>query len=82
MGGARICESHSHAYSILFSFSSPPPPSSSLFVCVYLEHRNPTSLVKGKILLCENTKEETTLALEKYAFSNAMALSGKINNNP
>ena len=35
--------------------------------------------MKGKILLCENTKEETTHALEKYAFSNAMALSGKIN---
>jgi len=38
--------------------------------------RNATTLVNGRIILNENSKEDT-MALEKYAFSNALALSGK-----
>ena len=47
--------------------------------CIYclFGFRNATSLVNGRIILNENSQEEN-LALEKYAFSNAMALSGEI----
>jgi len=38
--------------------------------------RNATTLVNGRIILNENSREDT-MALEKYAFSNALALSGK-----
>lgn len=44
---------------------------------LYSHSKNATSLVNGRIILNENSQEENS-ALEKYAFSNAMALSVKL----
>jgi len=44
---------------------------------LYSYSKNSTSLVNGRIILNENSKEDN-MALEKYAFSNAMALSVKL----
>lgn len=49
-----------------------------LIYIYYFFIRNSTTLVNGRIVLNENSKDDTK-ALEKYAFSNALALSGKKN---
>ena len=50
--------------------------SMALTISLLPSIRNATTLVNGRIILNENSREDT-MALEKYAFSNALALSGK-----
>lgn len=78
-----IFEVSSHRYISHFGtyliFSSLSILLLTLEDCIYclFGSRNATSLNNGRIILNENSQEEN-LALEKYAFSNAMALSGEI----